>query len=56
MDGDPFSKWFHFHFLKHAPPMMPILILLGEHSSHYNLNIIRKAAANGIILFCLPLI
>ena len=50
MDGDPFSKWFHFHFLKHAPPMRPILILLDEHSSHYNPNIIRKATANGIIV------
>ena len=54
MDGDLFTKWFHFHFLKHAPPMRPILILLDGHSSHYNPNIIREAAANGVILFCLP--
>ena len=41
-------------FLKHVPPVRPILILLDEHSSHYNPNVIREAAENGVIFFCLP--
>ena len=54
MDGDLFAKWFHFHFLKHAPSERPILILLDGHSSHYNPKVIREAALAGVILFCLP--
>ena len=54
MDGDLFVKWFHFHFLKHAPSERPILILLDGHSSHYNPKVIREAALAGVILFCLP--
>ena len=27
---------------------------MDGHSSHYNLNVIREAAENGVILFCLP--
>ena len=54
MDGDLFTKWFHYHFLTHVPPVRPILILLDRHSSHYNPNVIREAAENGVILFCLP--
>ena len=54
MDGDLFAKWFHFHFLKHAPSERPILILLDGHSSHYNPQVIREAALAGVILFCLP--
>ena len=54
MDGDLFTKWFRYHFLTHVPPVRPILILLDGHSSHYNPNVIREAAENDVILFCLP--
>jgi len=37
-----------------APPVRPILLLLDGHSSHFNPSAIRRAAAEGIILFCLP--
>ena len=54
MDGDLFFKWFHSHFLKHIPSCRPILLLLDGHLSHYNPDMIKEAARNGIILFCLP--
>ena len=54
MDGDLFTKWLCYHFLTHVPPVRPILILLDANSSHYNPNVIREAAENGVILFCLP--
>ena len=47
-------KCFRYHFLTHVPPVRPILILLNGHSSHYNPNVIREAAENSVILFCLP--
>ena len=41
-------------FFNTVPPVRPILILLDGHSSHYNPNVIREAAENGVIIFCLP--
>ena len=54
MDGELFSQWFRCHFLKYAPSIRPILLLLDGHSSHYNPQLIREAAGAGVILFCLP--
>ena len=54
MDGELFSQWFHYHFLKYAPSSRPIILLLDGHSSHYNPCVIREAARAGVILFCLP--
>ena len=56
MDGGLFTKWFHYHFLKRVRPVRLILILLDGHSSHYNPNVIREAAENGVILSAYPLI
>ena len=54
IDGDLFDLWFRHHFLTHAPPLRPLLLLLDGHSSHYTPSIINKAAQEGVIIFCLP--
>ena len=54
IDSELFQEWFTNHFLLHIPPQRSILLLLDGHSSHYQPQLIRTAAANQIILFCLP--
>ena len=56
INSELFQEWFTNHFLLHIPPQRPILLLLDGHSSHYQPQLIKTAAANQIILFCLPLI
>jgi len=54
MDQGLFSTWFLQYFLKHAVSERPLLLMLDGHSSHYTLQLV-KAAAENVILFCLPL-
>ena len=54
MNSELFELWFLHHFLPHAPAARPLLLLLDGHSSHYNPAVIRKAAQEKVILFCLP--
>ena len=54
VDSDLFEEWFTHHFLLHVPPIRPLLLLFDGHSSHYQPHVVRKAAENGVILFCLP--
>ena len=54
IDSNIFEGWFRQNFLKHTPPTRPLLLLLDGHSSHYQPSVIRKAAENGVIMFCLP--
>ena len=54
IDGELFDLWFTRHFLTHAPPVRPILLLMNGHSSHYHPAVIMRAAEEGIILFTLP--
>jgi hypothetical protein len=54
IDSELFELWFKNHFLAHAPPFRPLLLLLDGHSSHYQPNFIRAAAEEKIIVFCLP--
>ena len=54
IDGELFEMWFSRHFLAHAPPIRPILLLMDGHSSHYQPSAIRRAAEEGIIMFLLP--
>jgi len=35
MDMELFHIWFSNHFLRYAPSVRPLLLLLGGHSSHY---------------------
>ena len=48
-----FNKWFD-HFLRHAPPSRPLLLLLDEHTTHYELDTISKAMKKQIIILTLP--
>ena len=54
MDAELFEEWFKNHFLVHAPPARPLLLLLDGHSSHYQPELLRIAAAERVVLFCLP--
>ena len=55
MDGNfPFNSWFD-HFLQHAVPGRPLLLLLyGHNSTHYSPHIITKAIEKDVIVLCLP--
>ena len=44
MDQHLFEKWFKRHFLRYAPPVRPLLILLDGHTSHYSPEAITMAA------------
>jgi hypothetical protein len=54
MDSELFEEWFKHHFLRYAPPIRPLILLLDGHSSHYQPNFIRTALAEKVIIFCLP--
>ena len=54
INSELFELWFLHHFLPHAPAGRPLLLLLDGHSSHYNPTVIRKAAEERVIIFCLP--
>ena len=54
MNAELFEEWFKHHFLVHAPSARPLLLLLDGHASHYNPRVLRIAAEEDIILFCLP--
>ena len=54
IDGELFEMWFVRHFLTHAPPVRPILLLMDGHSSHYQPAAIQRAAEEGVIMFLLP--
>lgn len=49
MDGELYDQWFRHHFLAHAPPARPLLLLLDGHSSQPSL-----ISREGVIIFCLP--
>ena len=53
-NSEVFDIWFHNHFLVYAPTARPLLLLMDGHSSHYNPSTIKTAAAQQVILFCLP--
>lgn len=54
MTQDLFEKWFSQHFLRHAVPTRPLLLLMDGHSSHYSPVAIKMAAEEGVLLFTLP--
>ena len=54
IDGELFELWFTHHFLAYAPPVRPLLFLMDGHSSHFQPDVINRAAAEGVIMFCLP--
>ena len=54
MDTHLFNEWFCNHFLKYAPSSRPLLLLLDGHSSHFQPAVVEMAAAEEVIIFCLP--
>ena len=54
MDMELFKIWFRRHFLNYAPAARPLLLLMDGHSSHYCLDTIKLASAEGVTLFVLP--
>ena len=54
IDTGTFESWFTHHFLMYAPAARPLLVLLDGHSSHYGPAVIRLAAEENVIIFCLP--
>ena len=54
VNAEIFDSWFSKHFLTHAPSARPLLLLLDGHSSHFEPKVLRLAAENGVIIFCLP--
>ena len=54
MDMDLFEKWFNGHFLRYAPSVRPLLLLLDGHSSHFSPVAVKMAAEEQVIMFALP--
>ena len=54
MDQHLFKLWFERHFLRYAPAVRPLLLLLDGHSSHYCPETIQLASEEDVILFALP--
>ena len=54
MDSELFHLWFQRHFLRYAPAVRPLLLLLDGHSSHYCPETIRLAAEENVVIFTLP--
>ena len=48
-----FNVWFHNHFLRYAPAIRPLLLLMDGHSSHYYPDTINMAAKEQVVLFVL---
>ena len=53
-DQELFDLWFTQHFLRYAPPIRPLLLLMDGHSSHYCPSTIKTAAREKVFLFTLP--
>ena len=54
IDSELFELWFTHHFLPNVPPLRPLLLIMDGHSTHYQPSVVRLAAAEKVILFCLP--
>ena len=54
INTDLFDSWLDEHFLKHAVPARPLLLLLDGHSTHYQPQLIRLAREKGVLILCLP--
>ena len=54
IDAGLFHEWFMNHFLRYTPSCRPLLLLLDGHSAHYEPAVVRMAAEEGAVIFCLP--
>lgn len=54
MDTEVFFMWVANHFVKHIPPVRPVILLVDGHSTHIDQETTKFCKDNGIILYCLP--
>ena len=54
IDSELFNMWFNSHFLRYAPPVRPLLLLMDGHSTHFCPETIRLASEQDVIIFTLP--
>ena len=54
IDRGLFYGWLEEHFLTHAVPARPLLLLVDGHSSHYDPDAIRFSRDRSVIIFCIP--
>ena len=54
IDQELFSLWFEKLFIPNIPPQRPVMLMLDGHKSRYTPEAISRAAASGIIIFCIP--
>ena len=55
IETSQFYAWLTNHFVKYILPLHPIVMLLDGHSSHIDFYVVESCAANGTLLFHLPL-
>lgn len=55
IDSELFELWFMQHFLPNASALRPLLFIMDGHSTHYQPSVVRLAASEQVILFCLQL-
>ncbi|XP_063076036.1 uncharacterized protein LOC134466068 [Engraulis encrasicolus] len=53
IDSELFLRWFQ-HFLLHATPARPLLLLFDGHKSHLSIDVIEAAKGAGVVLLHLP--
>ena len=54
IDTELFQRWFCDNFLQHATAACPQLLLMDDHSSHYQPEHIRFARDSKGVILCLP--
>ena len=54
INSDIFTSWFRDCFIPNAGKSRPILVLMDNHSSHLNKEVIDVARASNVELLCLP--
>ena len=54
MDQCLFEQWFKRHFLRYAPPIRPLILLMDGHASHYAPDAVKLAAEEKVLIFVLP--
>ena len=54
IDQELFFLWLEKLFIPNIPPHRPVILLLDGHGSHYTPEGISRAAAEGVIVFCIP--
>ena len=54
IDSELFKMWFNDHFLRYAPPVRPLLLLMDGHSTHFCPETIRLASEKDVVIFTQP--